>query len=124
MAALRDRILSVLATGADRAVGTRRTRRTACIRAPAEPLLLDELALKPAVKNARYALAGDGEQALSIWQQAKLRLTWCERERPWEVEQGVIARLHPPLNAAGNAAHLFHARVREARSAATTGDIG
>jgi hypothetical protein len=38
------------------------------------------------------------------------------RERPWEIERAVIARLGPPLNSGGNAAHGFYQRVRDARA--------
>jgi hypothetical protein len=43
-------------------------------------------------------------------------LTWCERARPWEVENQVISLMQPPLNAEGNAAHPFHPYVVAARA--------
>ena len=47
----------------------------------------------------------------------ELSLSWRVRERPWEVERGVIALTEPPLNSAGNKAHPFYARVSSARAA-------
>jgi hypothetical protein len=52
-------------------------------------------------------------------------MTWCVRERPWEVESQVTALMEPPLNSAGNSAHRFYARLSSARAlsfAAASGD--
>lgn len=47
-----------------------------------------------------------------------LRLSLGEfYERQWDVEHQVIALMSPPLNSAGNAAHPFFTRIRDARAA-------
>jgi hypothetical protein len=54
---------------------------------------------------------------LREWQFTNLRLTWCERERPWEIEEAVIQAMQPSLNAAGNSSHPFFATVKASRAA-------
>jgi hypothetical protein len=80
-------------------------------------LLLEELALTPRGTGSKVVLDYDDNARLRDWQLEQLSLTWCERERPWEVESEVIARMQPPLNSAGNRDHPFHARVASARAA-------
>lgn len=80
-------------------------------------LLLDELHLKPRVTIKKVVLDRDDNQRLRQWQFDHLSLTWCERERPWEVEDAVIALMQPPLNSAANQAHPFYPRVNSAREA-------
>jgi hypothetical protein len=80
-------------------------------------LLVDALELRPFPRGAKVALDATDNARLSAWQREQLLLTWCARERPWEIEGEVIARLGPPLNSAGNAAHGFYPRVRDARAA-------
>jgi hypothetical protein len=65
----------------------------------------------------RIVLDPADNERLRDWQLRHLRLTWSERERPWEVEAGVIALMQPPLNSAGNSAHPFFERVKSARAA-------
>jgi hypothetical protein len=77
--------------------------------------LRDKLGLRPELRRGRYRLAADGEATLRAWQAANLALTWCERPDPWAVEHEVIARMRPPLNSSGNAAHPFAPAVRAAR---------
>jgi hypothetical protein len=79
-------------------------------------LLLDDLRLQPGLRKGRYVLEDEGEADLCRWQKTTLHVSWCERERPWEVEHAVIATLKPPLNSAANANHPFYARVRDARA--------
>jgi hypothetical protein len=79
-------------------------------------LLMDELALRPMMRGTKIALEAPDNARLSQWQGEHLLLTWCPRELPWEIENDVIARLGPPLNSAGNAAHVFYPRVRAARA--------
>jgi hypothetical protein len=83
-------------------------------------LLLDDLALMPRATAKKYTLDADDNRRLREWQQAHLRLTWCVRERPWEIEPQVIALMRPPLNSAGNAGHPFYERARAARAAFRT----
>lgn len=80
-------------------------------------LLADELALTPVVATDRVLLSREDNARLSAWQRDNLRLTWCVRERPWEIERELIALMHPPLNSAGNATHPFYAEVKAARAA-------
>jgi hypothetical protein len=78
-------------------------------------LLLDELELVPLARGDKVVLDRDDNRDLSQWQRNKLRLTWCIRSRPWEIEEDVIALMQPPLNCAANASHPFYPRVRAAR---------
>lgn len=78
-------------------------------------LLLDDLKLRPTLRNGRYALADDGECILRRWQEDELRLTWCEWERPWVIERDVIALMKPPLNSAGTTTNASSEEVRQAR---------
>jgi hypothetical protein len=80
-------------------------------------LLREELALTPRRTASKVALDLDDNARLREWQLGHLSLTWCERERPWEVEAGVIALMRPPLNSAGNRDHPSHPRVGAARAA-------
>jgi hypothetical protein len=80
-------------------------------------LLLDELELKPRGTVSKVVLDRDDNARLRQWQLAHLSLSWCTRERPWEVEEAVIALMQPPLNSAANRAHPFFARVSAARAA-------
>jgi hypothetical protein len=80
-------------------------------------LLREELGLTPRLSGMRIVLDPADNERLRDWQLRHLRLTWSERERPWEVEAGVIALMQPPLNSAGNSAHPFFERVKSARAA-------
>jgi GIY-YIG catalytic domain len=79
-------------------------------------LLVDALELRPFSRGRKVALDASDNARLSAWQREHLLLTWCTRERPWEIEGEVIALLGAPLNSAGNMAHEFHVRVRAARA--------
>ena len=79
-------------------------------------LLVDALTLRPVMRGTKVALDAQDNARLSQWQGEHLLLTWCPRERPWEIERDVIACLEPPLNSTANAAHLFYSRVRAARA--------
>jgi len=80
-------------------------------------LLIDALELRPFLRGTKVALDATDNATVSAWQRERLLLAWCARERPWEIEEEVIAQLGPPLNSAGNAAHSFYPRVRAARAA-------
>jgi hypothetical protein len=79
-------------------------------------LLVEALHLHPYLGGTKAALSAHENAGLSGWLRECLLLTWCARERPWEVQSEVIAQLTPPLNSAGNAAHAFHPAVRAARA--------
>ena len=79
-------------------------------------LLIDELDLRPFLRGTKVALSPSDNGRLSEWQRAQLLLTWCARERPWQIEPEVIAQLLPPLNSSGNASHAFYPTVRAARA--------
>ena len=80
-------------------------------------LLIQELALKPRATAKKIVLDVNDNQRLRDWQLDHLRITWCIRDRPREVEDQVIALLEPPLNSSANRAHPFHERVATARTA-------
>ncbi|MGH3029404.1 MAG: GIY-YIG nuclease family protein [Gaiellaceae bacterium] len=67
-----------------------------------------ERRLRPFLRGTKIALDAPDNARLSAWQRDRLLLTWCARQRPWEIEEEVIGRLGPPLNSAGNAAHGFY----------------
>lgn len=79
-------------------------------------LLLDPLELHPYLRGTKVALSAPENARLSAWQREHLLLTWCARDRPWEIESEAIALLTPPLNSAGNASHAFYPAVRAARA--------
>lgn len=60
-------------------------------------LLLDPLNLTPMTRGDKTILSHDEDRRLTDWQRKNLRLTWCGRERPREVEDEVIALMLPPL---------------------------
>lgn len=80
-------------------------------------LLLNELKLRPRVTAKKVVLDAGDNLRLRLWQLEHLEITWCARERPWEIEDAVIALTQPPLNSAGNRAHPFYAQVARARAA-------
>jgi hypothetical protein len=83
-------------------------------------LLLEELKLRARPTVKKVTLDQEDNARLREWQSAYLALTWCERDRPWEIEDVVIASMQPPLNCAGNASHPFHPRISSARAALRT----
>jgi GIY-YIG catalytic domain-containing protein len=91
-------------------------------------LLLDELALRPGATIKKVVLDPDDNARLCRWQFDHTSLTWCERPRPWEIEDAVIALMQPPLNSAANEHHPFYPRVRaggvsSSRSRLAVGDL-
>jgi hypothetical protein len=78
-------------------------------------LLLDNLELSPATHGRKTVLRRDDNRRLGDWQRENLRLKWCVRPQPWEVEDDVIALMQPSLNCAGNASHPFFPRIHDAR---------
>jgi hypothetical protein len=80
-------------------------------------LLMSSLDLHPRRTTTKITLDEHDNARLREWQFTNLRLTWCERERPWEIEDAVIHSMLPPLNSAGNSAHPFFATVKASRAA-------
>lgn len=80
-------------------------------------LLLSELNLRPRKTATKVVLDKDDNIRLRQWQSKNLRLTWCERPDPWEIEGEVIAAMKSPLNAAGNSAHPFYETIKSSRAA-------
>ena len=80
-------------------------------------MLLEHLDLRPRSTIKKVVLDSDDNARLRQWQFDNLSITWCERERPWEVEDAVIAKMQPPLNSAANQEHPFYATVSTARAA-------
>jgi len=78
-------------------------------------LLIDELGFRPRQTKTKFVLPPDQNRRLSDWQQSNLRLTWSEHDKPWNIEDAVIAELEPPLNLAKNASHPFHSTLTKAR---------
>jgi hypothetical protein len=86
-------------------------------------LLANELTLTPVAASKHVLLSREDNARLNAWQRENLKLTWCVRTRPWEIEAEVIARMGPPLNSAGNATHPFYAEVKAARAAFRAGAV-
>lgn len=80
-------------------------------------LLLSELNLRPRKTVKKVSLTREDNARLRQWQTSNLRLTWCERTEPWEIERLVITAMSPPLNAAGNSSHPFYPTVKSSRAA-------
>jgi hypothetical protein len=78
--------------------------------------LIDALELHPYLRGMKVALSAPENARLSAWQREHLFLTWCVRQRPWEIESEAIAQLGPPLNSAANAVHAFYPTARAARA--------
>jgi hypothetical protein len=57
----------------------------------------------------------EGEQALSSWMAENAYVSWVGRDRPWELEDELIAALGLPLNLQGNPHNRVHS-VRRVRA--------
>jgi GIY-YIG catalytic domain len=60
----------------------------------------------------------DGEPVLSEWMARNALVSWVACERPWEVEEQLIATLDLPLNLDGNQRHVFHPQLSRVRAQA------
>ena len=58
----------------------------------------------------------EGEQALSAWMADNAYVSWLVRDRPWQLEDELIAALDLPLNLQGNAHNQFHPLLTRARA--------
>ena len=57
-----------------------------------------------------------GEQALSAWMADNAFVSWVIRERPWELEDELIAAVDLPLNLEGNSRNPFHPILTQTRA--------
>ena len=57
-----------------------------------------------------------GEQVLSAWMADNAFVSWVIRERPWELEDDLIAAVDLPLNLEGNSRNQFHQVLTQARA--------
>jgi hypothetical protein len=80
-------------------------------------LLIDELGLAPERRSSKVVLTKADNERLRHWQYEHLALTWCERIRPWEIEEHVIKAMAPPLNSSGNTTHPFYPTIQSRRAA-------
>jgi hypothetical protein len=48
--------------------------------------------------------------------EANAHVSWVLRERPWELEDELIASLNLPLNLKGNCCHSFYETLTHARA--------
>jgi len=79
-------------------------------------LLADDLVIQlRRVGSGNRMTFVEGEQALSAWMANNAYVSWVVRNRPWELEDELIAALDLPLNLQGNPHHRFHS-VRRVRA--------
>ena len=71
------------------------------------------LELRRVGSGRRRTFAAD-EPVLSAWMQENTRVSWLVRDRPWELEDILIAELDLPLNLEGNSRNLFHPELTRA----------
>jgi hypothetical protein len=60
----------------------------------------------------------DGEQQLSSWKGGLAYVGYRQHERPWELEDRLIALLDLPLNLDGNSRNAFHPELTRVRRGA------
>jgi hypothetical protein len=58
----------------------------------------------------------EGEHRLSAWMAENAYVSWIACERPWELEDTLIAALDLPLNLMGNKHNQFHSVLTELRA--------
>lgn len=84
-------------------------------------LLSDELGIElRRVGSGNRRTFGLGEQALSAWMARNARVNFVSYDRPWELEDHLIANVDLPLNLEGNSRNRFHPVLTEARSRCVT----
>jgi hypothetical protein len=80
-------------------------------------LLVDELGIQlRRVGSGTRMTFVDGEQALSAWMAENAYVSWVARDRPWELEDELIAALDLPLNLQGNPHNRFHSVLTGVRA--------
>jgi len=79
-------------------------------------ILADELGIQlRRVGSGNRMTFAEGEQKLSAWMAENAHVSWIVRDRPWELEDDLIAALDLPLNLQGNPRNRFHS-VRRVRA--------
>ena len=63
----------------------------------------------------RMTLTHSGEDWLNEWMEANAFVCWITHERPWEIEEDLIASTSVPLNIRGNQSHPFYPSLRVLR---------
>jgi len=72
-------------------------------------LLAEELGIRlRRVGSGNRMTFVEGEQALSAWMAENAYVSWVVHDRPWELEDELIATLDLPLNLQGNQLNQFH----------------
>jgi hypothetical protein len=85
-------------------------------------LLAEELGLElRRVGSGRRRTFGTGEQVLSAWMVENALVSWIVRQRPWELEERLIADLDLPLNLDGNARNPLHPVLTQVRARCVRG---
>jgi hypothetical protein len=80
-------------------------------------LLADELGIQlRRVGSGNRMTFVEGEQALSAWMAENACVSWVVRDRPWELEDELIAALDLPLNLQGNSHNRFNSVLTAARA--------
>jgi hypothetical protein len=80
-------------------------------------LLADELGIQlRRVGSGNRMTFVEGEQALSAWMAENAYVSWVVRDRPWDLEDELIAALDLPLNLQGNSHNRFHSVLTAARA--------
>jgi hypothetical protein len=80
-------------------------------------LLADELGIQlRRVGSGTRKTFVEGEQTLSAWMADNAFVSWVIRERPWELEDDLIAALDLPLNLEGNSRNRFHQILTQTRA--------
>ena len=80
-------------------------------------LLADELGIQlRRVGSGNRMTFVTGEQRLSAWMEQNAFVSWAVRDRPWELEEFLIATLDLPLNLEGNSRNRFHPELTRARA--------
>lgn len=80
-------------------------------------LLAGELGIQlRRVGSGKRMTFAEGERALSAWMAENAYVSWVVRQRPWELEDTLIAALDLPLNLMGNKHNQFHPVLADVRA--------
>lgn len=80
-------------------------------------LLADELGIQlRRVGSGNRVTFVEGEQVLSAWMAENAYVSWVVLDRPWELEEELIAALDVPLNLKENSRNQFHPVLTQARA--------
>lgn len=81
-------------------------------------LLADEIGIqlrRVGSRGERTTFVED-EQVVSAWMAENAYVSWVVRERPWELENELLAALDLPLNIKGNRSNQFYPVLRKVRA--------